>query len=326
MRKLVIADRQWSRYASRFAETLEPSWQVVSTPDGEQDLIASLTGAHALVSLAMPCEALHAAFGLGVFVFPGAGLLDAEPSHYPRGCAVVNVFEHGAAVAEYVLAAILMHVTGIARRAVSFRAGSWVGSGRSGGVTHDEAFGKTLGLVGYGTIGQAIAERAMAFGMRVLAICDSPPVAGPKPHFLGKPGDLSMLLRESDFVAIACPLTAATRGLLGEAELRCMRPMAFLINVSRAEIVEERPLYEALRTGQLGGAALDVWYQYPENAQEVLHGSALPFHELENVIVTPHMAGWTSGTVERRVARIAENLRRFERGQVLERVVFVGTG
>lgn len=323
MNKLVISDRQWAAYAGRFGESLGGSWRVAAAVDGVENLRAELAGARALLGLAIPAEALEAAAGLEMFLFPGAGILEADPAHYPEGCAVVNVFEHGVAVAEYVMAAILMHVTGIAGYAASFRQGSWAGSGRTGGATHEEAFGKTIGLIGFGTIGQAVAQRALAFGMRVLAISDAAPAA-PPPHFLGAPEDLPLLLRESDFLVIACPLTAQTRGMLGPRELACMKSRAVLINVSRAEIVAEEALYEALRARRLGGAALDVWYRYPESGEQILHGSALPFHELPQVIATPHMAGWTCAMVERRIARMVENLARLARGEAPERVVLVG--
>jgi len=197
-----------------------------------------------------------------------------------------------------------------------------------GGATHGELFGRTAGIIGYGTIGEAVAARARAFGLRVLAICEDPslplPEGAVRPDFLGAPGDLPRLLAESDFLLVACPLTARTWGLLGEAELRRMKPAAVLINVARAEIVDERALFEALRDGRIGGAALDAWYRYPDTAGEILQGSALPFHELPNVVATPHLAGWTGEMVGRRIRRMVENLKRLERGEALERVVFTG--
>lgn len=326
VRKLIIHDPQWAVYAPVFEESLGAGWRVVAGLPDLEALQRELPDADALLALTLPPEARAAARHLKAFLFPGAGIVQTGPGDYPHGCAVVNVYEHGAAVAEYVIAAILMHVTGIRRYADSFRGGSWDGSGRTGGVTHDEACGKTLGLAGYGSIGQAVARRALAFGMRVMAVSDSGtvPVSSPRPHFSGTPADLPRVLSESDFLVLACPLTPQTRGMLGAAELARMKPSAFLINVARAEIVEERALYEALRGGRLAGAALDVWYRYPENGDGLLHGSSFPFHELPNVVVTPHMAGWTSPMVARRIARMVENLKRYERGEGFERVVLTG--
>lgn len=327
--KLVIADRQWSAYASEFASKLGPAWHVVSCLGGPETLRSELAGADALLALDIPSEVLPSAAGLKLFLYPGAGVLRSEADAYPAGCAVVNVGEHGVAIAEYVMAAVLMHVTRIAEHSASFRRGSWVGSGRTGGVAHEEAYGKTLGIIGFGCIGRAVAARALAFGMRVLAIRSRPdnivPDSGAGLDFLGGPSDLPLLLRESDFLVIACPLNSRTRGMLGPSELARLKPSAYLINVSRAEVVDETALYEALRQRRLGGAALDVWYRYPKSREEVFHGSSLPFHELPNVLVTPHMAGWTRPLVQRRIARMIQTLRQFESGQPLDRVVLTGT-
>ncbi len=326
-RKLVIWDRQWAAYAGRFTERLGPGWRVVVCDEDTGSLEAELPGADALLALALPPELLEQARDLKFFLFPGAGVIRTDPNEYPAGCAVVNVYEHGIAVAEYVLAAILMHVTGIRSCSESFRAGCWAGNGRTGGAPHGEAFGGNIGIIGYGHIGQAVAARAAAFGMRVLAICEDPGAPLPaavQPAFLGRPPDLPILLAESDFLVIACPLTPATRGMIGASELARMRPSALLINVARAEIVEEEALFQALKDRRIAAAALDVWYRYPASNDEVLHGSRFPFHELANVLATPHMSAWSRQMIERRIAGMCENLKRHERGEGPERVVLVG--
>jgi phosphoglycerate dehydrogenase-like enzyme len=327
VRKLIIHDLQWAAYADVFAEALGGGWRVVADLPNLEELKRELPDADALLAVTLPAEAREAARNLKAFLFPGAGILQAEPEDYPCGCAVVNVYEHGAAVAEYVMTAILMHVTEIRRYTESFRGGSWAGSGRTGGAPHHEACGRTVGLVGFGSIGQAVAQRALAFCMRVIAVSDGivTPASAPRPHFSGTPADLPRILSESDFLVLACPLTPQTRGMLGPEELARMKSSAYLINVSRAEIVDERALYEALRDRRIAGAALDVWYRYPATGDELLHGSSFPFHELPNVVATPHMAGWTSSMVVRRIERMVENLRRYERGEGFERVVMTGS-
>jgi len=326
--KLVIWDAQWAAYQHRFAAALGSGWRIAAGTEAGW-LAEEIIEADALIALRLPEAVLPRAVRLKAFLFPGAGILEPDPSRYPAGCAVSNVSEHAAAVAEYILAAILLQATGILRYREALQQGRWEGSGRLGGQPHRELRGRTLGLVGYGAIGQATCLRARAFGMRVLAIRQHPelPLAhgAPRPHFLGGPRDLDRLLEESDYLVLACPLTEATRGMIGEAELRRTKPGAVLVNVARAEIVEEKPLYEALCSGRLGGAVLDVWYRYPDPAPKGGYGSALPFHELPNVLATPHMAGWTEETIERRIKRMVENLKRLERGEPLERVVFIGS-
>ena len=132
--------------------------------------------------------------------------------------------------------------------------------------------------------------------------------------FLGGPDALDEVLRRADYLAITLSLTEATRGSLGERELRLMKPTAVLINVARAEIVDEEALYRALAERRIAGAALDVWYRYPTSAGPTLPGHQA-FHELPNVLMTPHVSGWTEGMLEARATVIAENIHRTARGE-----------
>ena len=108
------------------------------------------------------------------------------------------------------------------------------------------------------------------------------------------------------------PLTPDTQGIIGDKQLRAMKPSAILVNVSRAQLVDEDALYDALAQGRLAGAALDVWYRYPTGLDPTLPARR-PFHELPNVLMTPHVSGWTDGTLEARARVIAENIRRIAR-------------
>jgi len=121
-------------------------------------------------------------------------------------------------------------------------------------------------------------------------------------------------VRRADYLAVTLSLTDATRGILGERELRKMKPTAVLINVARAEIVDEDALYQALAEQRIAGAALDVWYRYPKAAGPTLPARQ-PFHELPNVLMTPHVSGWTEGMLEARAKLIAENIQRTARGE-----------
>jgi phosphoglycerate dehydrogenase-like enzyme len=178
-----------------------------------------------------------------------------------------------------------------------------------------ELAGKNLGILGYGRIGQSLARRAQAFDMAVWAIRRD--IMRSEAHglaFLGGPGALDDILQRADYLAITLSLTEATRGLLGERQLRLMKPTAVLINVARAEIVDEAALYHALLQKTIAGAALDVWYQYP-----TAPGPSFPAHyafqELPNVLMTPHVSGWTEGMLETRAQLIAENIHRVARGE-----------
>jgi len=161
-----------------------------------------------------------------------------------------------------------------------------------------------------------VARRALAFDMTVRAIRQRPQARAESDGlaFLGGPDDLDEVLRGADYAAITLPLTPSTRGLLGKRELGLMKPTAVLVNVARAEIVDEDALYEALAGGTIGGAALDVWYRYPAGPDPTLPARR-PFHELGNVLMTPHVAGWTEGTLEARARLIAGNIGRAARGE-----------
>src|SRR4029077_18907537 len=132
--------------------------------------------------------------------------------------------------------------------------------------------------------------------------------------FIGGPERLDDLLGRSDYLAITLSLSPETRGLLDARRLALFNPSAYLINVARAEIVEESALYAALTNGRLAGAALDVWYRYPTTCGHAIP-SPSPFTQLDNVIRTPHVSGWTQGMLEARAAVIAENIARPARGE-----------
>jgi phosphoglycerate dehydrogenase-like enzyme len=172
-----------------------------------------------------------------------------------------------------------------------------------------------VGIVGYGRIGQCVARRARAFDMEVLAVRRDPAQsAGDALAQVGGLDRLDELVARADYLVLTLPLTAESRGLIGAGRLKAMKPTAVLVNVSRAEIVDGAALYRALAEQRLGGAALDVWYRYPTDASPTFPAPQ-PFHELPNVLMTPHVSGWTEGMLEARARLIAENIGRAARGE-----------
>jgi len=128
------------------------------------------------------------------------------------------------------------------------------------------------------------------------------------------PDALDDVLTRADYLAITLPLTPRTRGLLGEREFRAMKPTAVLVNVSRAEILDEDAVYAALAERRIAAAVLDVWYRYPSGPGPT-PPAGRAFHELPNVLMTPHVSGWTEGMLEARAKLIAENIHRTARGE-----------
>jgi len=178
-----------------------------------------------------------------------------------------------------------------------------------------ELAGAILGLVGVGSIGREVAKRAAALGMRVIAVRENPEKEAPAgvAQVYGA-AELGTLLKQSDYVVLAVPITPSTQRLMNAQRLSQMRSDACLINVGRGPLIDEAALAAALRNHQIGGAALDVFEQEPLPA-----GS--PLWDLENLLITPHTAGLTEKLWERHYQLISENLRRYLAGRPLLAVV-----
>jgi phosphoglycerate dehydrogenase-like enzyme len=282
----------------------------------EAGIIAQLAGVDVLVTMALTAEMSRTATRLKLVQVPGAGLDRIDRSALPDRASLANVYGHETGIAEYVIGAMLALTRDFSRLDTALRAGEWRSQWSVGVApppTWSELAGKTLGILGYGRIGQAVARRARAFDMNISAIRRD---VGPddEPAFLGGPDSIGEVLRRSDYVLISMPATSETVGSIDRGRLGLMKPTAFLINVARAEIIDEDALYEALVQRSIAGAALDVWYRYPSKPGCAAPATR-PFHELPNVLMTPHVAGWTDGMLDTRAKLIAENIRRVAYGQ-----------
>ena len=211
-----------------------------------------------------------AASRLKLLQVPGAGLDRIDRPALPAGARLANAYGHETGIAEYVLGAILSLSRGLSRLDAALRRGTWESQWAVGLPPPSpwaELAGTTLGILGYGRIGQAVASRARAFDMEVLAIRrDVGRSADDDLNLLGGLEILDEVLMRSEYLVVTLPLSPATRGLIGEAQLRAMKPTAVLVNVSRAEIIEEGALFRARAGRRIAGAALVVWYRYPTAA------------------------------------------------------------
>jgi phosphoglycerate dehydrogenase-like enzyme len=282
----------------------------------EREILSRLADVDVLVGMGFTREMAAAAPRLRLVQVPGAGLDRVDRGALRPGIALANAYGHDVGIAEYVVGAMLTLARGFCRLDANLRRGQWdsVWSGAPVPLWSELA-GKTLGILGYGRIGQAVARRALAFDMEVRAIRREP--TRPDPHGLGYlrgPEALDEVLVASDYVAITLALTPETRGLIDARRLALMKRTAAIVNVARAEVVDEDALYRALHEGAIAGAALDVWYRYPSGAAPT-HPGHRPFHTLPNVLMTPHVSGWTEGMMEARATVIAENIHRAARGE-----------
>ncbi len=283
---------------------------------GDREILTQLRDVDVLVTMAFTREMAAAAPRLRLVQVPGAGLDRIDRTALAPHAALANAYGHDVAIAEYVIGAMLALARSFCRIDADLRRGRWdsVWSGAPVPLWSELA-GKTLGVLGYGRIGQAVARRALAFDMDVLAIRRD--ASRPDPHglaFVRGPDALDEVLGRADHLALTLALTPETRGLIGARELALMKPTAVLINVARGEVVDEDALYEALDRGVIAGAALDVWYRYPAGDAPT-HPGHRPFHALPNVLMTPHVSGWTEGMMDARAGVIAENIHRTARGE-----------
>ncbi len=275
---------------------------------GETEVIVSMVLTRAMVEAAPKLRLMQVA---------GAGTDRVDRAALPPGVRLANTFGHETGIAEYVIGAMISLSRDFSRLDAALRQGLWESQWKLGAEAPSfwpELSGRTLGLLGFGHIGEAVAVRAAALGMRVIATgrrARTPPAGV---AWIGGPERLEEVLREADHLVVTVPLDDTTRGLLDAPRLALMKPTAILVNVARGEVVQETALYEALRDRRIAAAALDVWYRYPKGPG-VTMPSALPFHDLPNVLMTPHASAWTEGMVTQRAKAVAENISRVARGE-----------
>ena len=287
-----------------------------------------LPGVDVLLSQAFTEEMAKAADSLRLIQSTGAGIESIDLNVVPEGCQVAVVYEHEEAIGEWIIMAMIALNREALRADRDIREAKWEMHFTRGPTPRPELSGQTLGIVGLGHIGRKTAELATAFGMRVIAATRTVPSDKERLamglDFVTNMTGMNIVLQESDFVILSLPLTQGTQGLIGTEELSRMKSSGHLINVSRAGLVDEDALFEALSDGSIKGAALDVWFSEPRDASDAPMPSNRPFWELDNVLMSPHTAVMTKETLERRFAFAALNIDRLARGQPLENVIHTG--
>ncbi len=239
---------------------------------------------------------------------------------------------HATPIGEYIIASMLAYSR---RLHIAIRAQlkhQWIRQGAFA-ATLDELRGKTLGVVGYGSIGREAARIAQALGMSVLALKREPdrhadPGWVPKglgdpegriPERFFGPGERLEMLAACDYVVVTLPLTPHTRGFIGARELAAMKPEAYIVNIGRGAVIDQAALIEALGAKRIGGAGLDVFEREPLEPES-------PLWEMENTILTPHISGANHGYMDKACELFAENLRRFNAGTPLLNLLDPGLG
>lgn len=317
--RVLVTALSFSRYNPEPKEMLEREgfelkWNTKGRPLSAGELIEealSWGGVQALIVGVDPVtrEVIFSLPELKVIAKHGVGVdnIDLEAA---RERGVLVTYAPGSnhdAVADLVFGLLLAVIRQIPRADATTKQGKWE---RIVGV---ELWGKTLGLIGTGRIGIAVAHRARGFAMRILAYDPRP-----NPEAAAKLGieyvELEEVLRQSDFVSLHAPLVDSTYRLINRETLSLMKPTAVLINTARGELVDEEALYQALKTGQIAGAGLDVYRREPP-------GNGHPLLTLPNVVTTPHIGAYTREANLRMGMAVAEGLIKVFRGERPENLV-----
>lgn len=292
---------------------LAPGWRIL---DGTPDVDSSV-----LISGRVHEEDLRAAPNLEAVIIPFAGvplalreLLLAHPH-----IAVHNLHHNAPETAEVAVALMLACAKSVVPIDQALRRGDWTpGYDDSQSIRLE---GKTAVVLGFGAIGQRIARACIGLGMNVIAHRRNPsqPLRTVVPVddvVIRGPHEMARTINEADVLILAMPETPETTRLLGANELGMMKDGAILVNIARANLVDEDAIYEALASGKLRAAGLDVWYRYPQNKEgKAVPNSAKhtvpshrPFHELDNVVMSPHRGGSSADVERARIEAIADLL------------------
>jgi phosphoglycerate dehydrogenase-like enzyme len=311
--KIVSLSPVWNR---ELAALLDQGLEFTTVDPKDRSAIqAALADADIVVSARFTAQMSRWAPRLRLLVCPAAGTDGIERDSLAASVRVVQGSGHEQPMAEYTIGALVALRQHFLEADAALRRGEWK-YGFFADRVNGELAGSTLGLLGFGGIGQAVARAAGCLGMRCAAVTRSPAkvrAGAPPLEFLGSladAADVDRLLTWCDALVVCCELSDLTRGLLDQRRFELMKPDAVVINIARGGVVAEEDFYQALARGRIAGAAIDVWYRYPpEERMPAGH----PFWELPNVLMTPHASAWTDATKARRVAAMAEAINRFAR-------------
>lgn len=319
MRILLTDDNVWNALSTGSARL--PSWaEVIYLPVSDRDaLLAALPTVEAYVGVHFDSEFASVATQLRLLHVTAAGTDHIPADDIAATVTIVNSYGHGRSVAEHVVMTMLAVRRELLWRDRELRQGRWRSRMIDPSVSRfDTLEGSTVAVVGTGHIGVATAQLCSAMGTRVIGIRGrdlTDPQTDVEPYaWVGGPRHRDQALREADYLVLACPLDEQTRGMIGAPQLELLGEGGVLVNVGRGGLVDEPALYTALLTRRIAGAALDVWQT--DASADPHPASPLPFHELPNVIMTPHFSASADSTYTRRAAEVAASLEAVAAGRV----------
>lgn len=318
--KIALAGRLACGCEALLKEALGPAHEVAAIPDVSDPALdlAALADVQVIVGGPITTRFAEAVPQVRLFQAMGAGVNGLGARFLPATVALANSRHHEKSIAEYVMMGMLWLNLRPGPLDARMRQNDWTGACVLGypPVSHTLC-GQTLLVLGVGIIGAEAARRARDFGMTVVGVSRTPETPRPETDRQVGYDAWEAELPGADHILVACPLTPQTRGLIGPAQFAKMKPGAGIVNVGRANVLDETAFFEALRDGRVGGAVLDVWYKYPDRPEKPAAPARLPFHTLPNVLMTPHISAWTVETVRARVRDLVENIERLESGRPL---------
>ena len=332
-RSILFAGRYAQVYLNPLRQVLAKGWQfdIWETGDGPAALEERAARAEIIIGSSEWARehggtrakaSFESARKLRLVVIPFSGMDWLDPAWLPQQCVVCNLNSGIDPIAEYVLCAMLSHEVRLHEMDAELRAQRWTwGGGTVMGRKHGELQGKTIGFVGFGRIAKRVAELTFAFRMRAVAVSRTPSTS---PHVArwGALEALDELLQSSDYVLVTVPGGRETENLIGAKEIARMKSSAVLINVARGSVVNEKALYDALRERRIGGAVIDTWYRYPTQEHPYGAPSQFDFAGLNNVVMTPHAAGWTDALETRRIRTVLGQVSAYLHNEPLSDVVY----
>ena len=323
--KVLLLDRMSEAQVERFRELTDRSIELGLDREGvDYDMII---GGRLEEELLVNNRSLKAA------IIPWAGIPDSYYALLTRPefshIAIHNCHYHADLVAEYGFGMLLALAKDLGRKDRALRQGDW--RPRYGPSRALRLAGKDVLVLGYGAIGRELGRLCQALGMRVRGTRRSvttPETDGEATVY--PTAELTTLLPDCDVLVNVLPLTPETEGLIGAEELALLKPTALILNVGRAKTFDEVALYDALATGQIHGAALDVWYSYPpdELARAATFPASYPFHQLDNVLLSPHNSAALQDDehLDYRVEALAQMLNSYAKNDVLPNRVDLARG
>lgn len=325
--KIMISSRD--KYIKIIQDLLGDSAEIVLTDGSTESMISVGSDADILASNRVSREYIEAASKLKLIQTFSAGVenIDQKAVKERGDLILCNSHINAEEVAEYAITLLFTVAKNIIPNDTELRKGNWIYA-FGGPRPNIEIRHKTCLLIGLGYIGIEIAKRLRAFNVSLLAATRSG--ISKQSHLvdqLVKIHDVKPLVKESDFIILSLPLTPESEGLIDEKFISWMKPTSIIVNISRGPIIEEKALFHALKEKRIFGAGLDVWWRYPSKWRgKGIPPTDLPFQELDNIVVSPHRAGYSENTEREYIQFAAENILRYIHGETPLNIVDVNRG